>query len=219
MPQQSNGKLMTVFQQIFAVFCVLMTEACCHFAPPTEICISLFFHFSASKLRPSLITTACLAPLCTWRRRAVTSRRREGVGGEVTNRNSTNFDSNVAIRTFELLPASKNSRQKTNLLKQSAFICVLCVSVVKLLLCFAEMLMAEMLTCSLQTDSKGYFCLVTAYGHKNLRQPQNTRTKKLTSPNNLLPSLRAADTTCILDYSKRAFLSKLPNTPYFVKKA
>jgi hypothetical protein len=49
MPQQSNGKLMAVFQQIFAAGCVLMTK----------ICIFLFFSNLASKFSELLIRTIC----------------------------------------------------------------------------------------------------------------------------------------------------------------
>jgi hypothetical protein len=42
---------------------------------------------------------------------------------------------------------------------------------------------AEMMTCSPQTESKGNFCLITVYGHKNFRQPQNTHARKQTFSN------------------------------------
>jgi hypothetical protein len=35
----------------------------------------------------------------------------------------------------------------------------------------------------LQTESKGNFCLITVYGHKTFRQPQNIRAKKQTFSN------------------------------------
>jgi hypothetical protein len=47
MTQQRNSKFMAHFQQIFALFCVLMTK----------ICIFLFFLTSASKSHPLLITS------------------------------------------------------------------------------------------------------------------------------------------------------------------
>jgi hypothetical protein len=48
---------------------------------------------------------------------------------------------------------------------------------------FSEMLFAEMLTRYLQTESKGNFCLITVYSHKNFLQPQNTRARKQTFSN------------------------------------
>jgi hypothetical protein len=50
-------------------------------------------------------------------------------------------------------------------------------------LSFAEMLKAEMLRRYLQTESKGNFCLITVYTHKNVPQPQNIRAKKQTFSN------------------------------------
>src|SRR5262245_56701563 len=47
MQQILNGKLMTFFQRIFAVFCVLMTD----------LCISFSFSILASKLPKKLIAT------------------------------------------------------------------------------------------------------------------------------------------------------------------
>jgi hypothetical protein len=75
-----HGEIMADFQQIFAAFCVLMAEACCHFAPP--ICIFLFFRDSASKSCSVLIND----------------------NATDTNPIQTNYDSNVAIRTFDHEP-------------------------------------------------------------------------------------------------------------------
>jgi hypothetical protein len=60
-----------------------------------EICIFLFFHISASKFQKLLITA----------------------NAANTNQIQREFDSNVAIATFEFSLASKHLRQKTNLLK------------------------------------------------------------------------------------------------------
>jgi hypothetical protein len=103
----------------------------------------------------------------------------------------TNFDSNVAIRTFEILPASKPAPQKTNFLKQRRAVTsrrrhrgVLSLRAADSgKTAFAKMLMAEVLTCSLQTESKGNFCLIIIYAHKNFPQPQNIHAKKQTFPN------------------------------------
>jgi hypothetical protein len=80
MSATQNNSFSTHFQQIFALFCVLMTEACCHFAPP--ICIFLFFPKPASKFQQLLITDKAAN----------------------TNEIQTNFDSNVAIATFDHEP-------------------------------------------------------------------------------------------------------------------
>jgi hypothetical protein len=80
-----SSSFLAPFQQIFALFCVLMTE----------ICILLFFSNLASKLIQLLITAYTVN----------------------TNRIQREFDSNVAIATFENPPASKPSCQKTNFLK------------------------------------------------------------------------------------------------------
>jgi hypothetical protein len=137
MPPQIYSTLLTHFQQIFAAFCVFMTE----------ICILLFFFVSNSKLVKLLITPNPTS----------------------TNRIQRNFDSNVAIWTFETSPASKHPRQKTNLLKPSSASLFLCFSVLSFyLLLFAEMLMAEVLRCFPQTESKENFCLITVYTHKNI---------------------------------------------------
>jgi hypothetical protein len=90
---RTAARIMIPFQQIFAAFCVLMTEACCHFAPPTRI--SLFFHQSNSKSVQLLITD----------------------NSAKTNRIQREFDSNVAIATFEFSSAPKAPRQKTNFFK------------------------------------------------------------------------------------------------------
>jgi hypothetical protein len=98
MTQQQHGKLMAGFEQIFALFCVLMTE----------ICISLFFHFSASKM-PRLLITA---------------------NASKTNRIQREFDSNVRIATQELVSYSTLFAKLTNLFKQFALLSVLRVSAV-----------------------------------------------------------------------------------------
>jgi hypothetical protein len=103
------------FQQSFPALCVLLAEACCHFAPPT--CILLFFLNLASKSHQLLITAYTV----------------------YTNRIQREFDSNVAIATFEFLLASKPSRQKTNLFKLLAlFLCASALSFY--LLFFADLL-------------------------------------------------------------------------------
>jgi hypothetical protein len=85
MTPQTNGRgvlslraadiSMTCFQQLFTAFCVFMTD----------IWLFLFFHVSNSKLQQLLITI-------------------EASESKNQNRNQTNFDSNVAIRTFDHKP-------------------------------------------------------------------------------------------------------------------
>jgi hypothetical protein len=75
MRSQSKSKLMTCFQQLFAAFCVLMTETW----------FFLFFHVLASKFHSLLIMNP-------------TSKIRN------SNQIQTNFDSNVAIATFDHEP-------------------------------------------------------------------------------------------------------------------
>jgi hypothetical protein len=81
--QLKHSRILAHFQHIFAAYCVLMAEPCCHFAPP--ICIFLFFRDSASKSHSLLITI-------------------EASNIKKLNRIQTNFDSNVAIRTFDHEP-------------------------------------------------------------------------------------------------------------------
>jgi hypothetical protein len=91
-----------------------------------EVCISLFVYILASKLRQLLITAYAA----------------------YTNQFQREFDSNVAIRTFEFCLASKHPRQKTNFFKPIFSSWSLCRGVLslraadsgKLHLCFAEML-------------------------------------------------------------------------------
>jgi hypothetical protein len=160
------GSFMLDFQQIFAAFCGLMTE----------ICISLFFFASNSKLRLLLIVNNSLDT-------------------EKLNHVQTNFDSNVAIRTFDHeLSAPKIKPSQT-------FLCFSDLSFYLLL--FAEMLTAEVLRCFPQTESKGNFCLITVYTHKTFPQPQNLCAKKQTFSNRGVLSLRAAEI-------KRTYLYALP---------
>jgi hypothetical protein len=121
----------------------------------------LFFTVSASKLRSLLITTEMLS----------------------TNQIHREFDSNVAIRTFEILPASKFVSQKTNFLKP-----------ISLPLRSGGRVGDGGCSHLPQTESKGNFCLITVYSHKNFLQPQNYRARKQTfsnfCPKMLLPRLR-----------------------------
>jgi hypothetical protein len=85
MMPQKHSSFSTHFQQIFAAFCVLLTEKC----------ILLFFLNLASKFRQSLImnTKSKIKKL---------------------NRIQTNFDSNVHIATFDHEPsAPKNKLSQT----------------------------------------------------------------------------------------------------------
>jgi hypothetical protein len=83
MPSTQNSSFSTTIQPIFAAFCVFMTD----------IWLSLFLRravtsrrrLSASKLQQLLITI-------------------EASESKNQNRNQTNFDSNVAIRTFDHKP-------------------------------------------------------------------------------------------------------------------
>jgi hypothetical protein len=158
---------LTHFQQMFAAFCVLMTEACCHFAPP--MCILLFFLNLASKLQQLLITA----------------------NATNTNQIQREFHSNVRIATFETDLASSHPPQKTNLFKLT---CVTCAT--RALSPFLNALGKGLgdggfilLRRYTQTKSKGNFCLITVYTHKNILQPQNTRAKKQTFSNAFLPSV------------------------------
>jgi hypothetical protein len=72
MPASQNSTFPTPFQQTFTFFCVLLAE----------ICFFLFFSNIASKSRQLLITIKVYAV-------------------KNSNRSQTNYDSNVAIRTFE----------------------------------------------------------------------------------------------------------------------
>jgi hypothetical protein len=89
MTQQIDSSFPTLFQQIFAAFCLLLADSC----------ISLFFLVLNSKLAQLLITTDCLLP-SPFAEGGVLSLRADE-GGEVTHQNQTNFDSNVAIATFD----------------------------------------------------------------------------------------------------------------------
>jgi hypothetical protein len=96
LPLRAADIFLTPFQQIFAAFCVLMTD----------FCISLSFHISASKFQKLLITAnAAITEACC-----------------------------------HFAPPK-------------------------------------------QTKSKGNFCLITVYNHKNFLQPQNSRAKKQTFSN------------------------------------
>jgi hypothetical protein len=128
-----------------------------HFIAKT--CIFLFFFVSNSKLAQLLIIDYAVK----------------------TNQIQREFHSNVAIRTFGLFPASSHLRQTTNFPKLSSASPLLCFSALGF--AFSEMLLAEMLRRYLQTESKGNFCLITEYSHKNFLQPQNTRARKQTFSN------------------------------------
>jgi hypothetical protein len=89
----------------------------------------------------------------------------------LSNGIQTNFDSNVAIRTFEFSSASKQPHQKTNFLKRFAFLCVLCIEAcchfappTALLPLLAKR--GEGWGEGIQTKSKGNFCLIIIYDHK-----------------------------------------------------
>jgi hypothetical protein len=86
MPPQIVSEFPTLFRQIFAAFCVLIAETY----------ISLFFHFSASKLARLLITNTAI----------------------ITNRIQREFLFNNCIQSQEFSSASKHSHQKTNFYKQ-----------------------------------------------------------------------------------------------------
>jgi hypothetical protein len=136
-------------------FNILLPAFCSFIA---KICIFLFLSASNSKLYSLLIT-----PIHCF-----------------TNRIQREFDSNVAIRTFEIFLASKPPRQKTNFPKHFLlFLSVLCVFVVKLFL----LQIAEVLKRYPQTESKGNFCLITVYNHKTLFQPQAIPAKRQTFSN------------------------------------
>jgi hypothetical protein len=90
MPTQIISSFPTHFQQIFAAFCLLIADSC----------IFLSFQILASKSTTLLITNAA-------------SKNKKSKPFQ------TNIDSNVAIRTFEIAPASKHTRQKTNHFKPS----------------------------------------------------------------------------------------------------
>jgi hypothetical protein len=78
MPATRNSSFSTLFQQIFAAFCVFIADSC----------ILLFFPKPASKFKKLLIATDALS----------------------TNRFQTNFDSNVAIRTFDHEPSAPKNK-------------------------------------------------------------------------------------------------------------
>jgi hypothetical protein len=118
----------------------------------TEICILLFLSVSNSKLAHLLIAAYAA----------------------FTNPIQTNYDSNVAIRTFEACCHFAPPTQTTSLLQTFSnlssgfFVSEACChfappTAVKLLLPFA---FAEMLTCSILTKSKGNFRLIIIYDHK-----------------------------------------------------
>jgi hypothetical protein len=77
MPTQLYGAFPTHLQQIFAAFCLLLAESC----------IFLFFLMLAPK--------SCLLLIMNT---AATSKK--------SNRNQREFDSNVAIRTFDHEPSA-----------------------------------------------------------------------------------------------------------------
>jgi hypothetical protein len=113
MPAMQNNSFLALFQQIFAAFCVLMTE----------IWLFLFFQISASKLSQLLIMLNTI---------------NINLDESFTSRIQTNFDSNVAIRTFDHEPpAPKNKHSQT-------FIHVLCSSV-SLILCVMLLAFPELL--------------------------------------------------------------------------
>jgi hypothetical protein len=62
---------------------------------------------------------------------------------------------------------TSHPHQQTNFPKLSLRFSISPRLCVKLLpFAFADMLMAELLRCSIQTESKGNFCLITVYSHK-----------------------------------------------------
>jgi hypothetical protein len=171
MPTQINSRSVLSLRaaDTFSTNFQQIFAACCVLL--TKICILLFFRKSASKSLQLLITTI----------------------HHFTNQFQREFDSNVAIRTQELFSYSRLFAKLTNLFKP--FLCVLCASVVNLLLpfAFAEMLRAEMLTCSIQTEFKGNFCLMMLYNHKTDFRTQAIRANSQTFSNRGVLSLRAAD--------------------------
>jgi hypothetical protein len=153
-------------------------KACCHFAPPIKACC----HFA-----PPIKACCHFAPPIK-------------AGRGFTNRIQREFDSNVRIATFEYLPASKHPRQKTNFLKHSSAPLFLCLKPLPLLL--AEMLRRAITSrcrplfsppCEAgrarvgirQTESKGNFCLITVYNHKNIFRTQNQKGTEQTFSNDL----------------------------------
>jgi hypothetical protein len=116
----------------------------------------------------NLLLLCCDAELL---RRAVTSRRRHSDLRHLRGQDKpfqTNFDSNVAIRTFD----HEHSAQKNKLSQTEAFFCS-----------------CPLQSGGIQTESKGNFCLIIIYGHKTFSQPQNSLPKKQTFPNLLSASL------------------------------
>jgi hypothetical protein len=75
-----------------------------------------------------------------------------------SNKIQTNFDSNGTIATFDHEPSAPKNK-----LSQTEACCH-----------FAP---------PKQTESKGNFCLITVYSHKNVLQPQNIYAKKQTLSN------------------------------------
>jgi hypothetical protein len=162
-------KFVAGFRQIFAPFSALMAK----------ICISLFFRISASKSRLLLIMN-------------------NASDSKKSNQIQREFDSNVAIATFETVLASSHPPQKTNLRKlfcsASPFLCSSALSSLSFSVRSHRRLMlsAEMLNCYHQTESKGNFCLITVYSHKTLSQPQNFRAEKQTFSNDSFPPVGTA---------------------------
>jgi hypothetical protein len=207
---ERGQKLNTISPKIANFLLGMDSTAFCYFM--TEICILLFFFVLASKFAKLLIMYKILSPLSKCR----------GLGDKVTNRIQREFDSNVAIATFEISLASKFAAKKTNLFKQRRAVtsrrqykipslCAvgtasmvyiglgleilratntlfLCFFGVKPLF-FAELLMADMLIGYLQTESKGYFCLITVYSHKNLFRAYAATPKTQTLSNLFFVSL------------------------------
>jgi hypothetical protein len=153
MPHQSPSTFPIPFQQIFAAFCVLIADSW----------FFLFFFVANSKLAQLLITN-------------------ETTKTENPNRIQREFDSNVAIRTFEFSSASKSPAPKTNLFKP-LFSASLRLCVRLLSFAFADLLMAELLRRYVQTESKGNFCLMMLYNHKTKFRTQAIRPNSQTFSN------------------------------------
>jgi hypothetical protein len=183
-----NSGFPTLFQQIFAFFCVLMTE----------IWFFLFSHNLASKLC-SLLITIYIRFLPS----LPTSLRVQwgGVGGGVTNRIQREFLFNDAIASQELVSYSRLFAKLTNLLKQFVLSSPLQVSLRTLWtgrgvlsLCAAERVRFRAAEKGLEMAdtnfSKRTLIQMSLYGHlrravtsRRRHRPRTTCAKKQTFPN------------------------------------
>jgi hypothetical protein len=138
-----------IFPKISCFVFGMVSTAFCHFI--AKIWFLLFFFASASKLRQLLIMTT----------------------SQFSNQFQREFDSNVAIRTFEFSSASSLPCQTTNLLKRRP-----AVTSRRRPLFFPPCEAGRVRVGIRQTESKGNFCLITVYNHKTLFYAQAFRAKK-----------------------------------------